>query len=210
VSDVLPVTAHVPLALLEAMRNLDRPLDDGFELPIEDSPRVRLGLSDTVAAQIERYEDILTRDGTVSLEEALGVLRLVGRRPDADLIFADAGRRTARYLAARIGPLAGALHRLPLEALRTRVGARAAARVARHYLRAELADPRGPAPRVRVATPLSVAALQGDAGCAFYAAAFAELLRVLVGFEGTMIHEACRAHGASACEWRGVRAGDYG
>jgi len=35
-----------------------------------------------------------------------------------------------------------------------------------------------------------------------YAAAFAELLRLLVGFEGAMLHVACRATGGDRCEWR--------
>jgi len=36
----------------------------------------------------------------------------------------------------------------------------------------------------------------------FYGAALAELLRLLVGYEGAMLHTACRATGAPACEWR--------
>ena len=37
----------------------------------------------------------------MDLDEAVSVLRLVGRRADAPLVFADAGRRAARY-AARV------------------------------------------------------------------------------------------------------------
>ena len=49
------IPAFIPLSLLEAIRNLDTPLEDGLD---ELSPEIvskRLGLSPTVAAQIERY-----------------------------------------------------------------------------------------------------------------------------------------------------------
>src|SRR4051794_41302665 len=72
----------------------------------------RLGLSPTVAAQIQRYRGAAERDGSVELDEAVSVLRLVGRRPDAALVFADAGRRAARY-ATRAQRPAWAMARSP-------------------------------------------------------------------------------------------------
>ena len=41
------------------------------------------------------------------LDETVGVFRLVGRRPDAALVYADAGRRAARYAARGASAPAG-------------------------------------------------------------------------------------------------------
>ena len=64
-------------------------------------------------------------------------------------------------------------------------------------------------PTVRVALPLSVAAAPDGAACSYYASAFGELLRLTTGFEGTMVHEACRARGDAECRWSGVPGDSY-
>ncbi len=200
------IPAFIPLSLLEAIRNLDTPVEDGLD---ELSPEIvskRLGLSPTVAAQIERYGAARERDGAVGGDEAVSVFRLVGRRPDAGLVFADAGRRAARY-AARTAP-ARALMRVAPGGVGRRIATRAAGRVARDAFAAEL---RAPATgiEVRMADPLSVAAWPAGEACGFYAAAFVELLRTLTGFEGTMRHETCRGRGDAACLWRAAQAEAY-
>jgi hypothetical protein len=167
----------------------------------------RLGLSGTVAAQIERYRQAASRGASVPREEAVQVFRLVGRRADAPLVFADAGRRAARHAVRSDGGSAPTLRRLTPEAVGRRVGRRAASRVARDAFAAELAF--AAAPEARMAEPLSIAALPEGDGCAFYGAAFAELLRLLVGFEGAMVHDICRSRGAEACEWHGAHAEGY-
>ncbi|HJX88762.1 MAG TPA: hypothetical protein VJ277_14440, partial [Gemmatimonadales bacterium] len=83
VSTSTAVPALIPLSLLEAIRNLDTPVEDGLEELAEEMVVRRLGLSPTVAAQIQRYRTAAERDGSVELDEAVSVLRLVGRRPDA-------------------------------------------------------------------------------------------------------------------------------
>ena len=91
------VPALIPLSLLEAIRNLDTPVEDGLDELAEEIVVRRLGLSPTVAAQIQRYRQATEKDNGVDLDEVVSVLRLVGRRADAPLAFADAGRRAARY-----------------------------------------------------------------------------------------------------------------
>src|SRR6188768_4145102 len=95
-----PVNSHVPaivpLSLLEALRNVDAPVEDGLEELAGEVVSKRLGLSATVQAQIARYAWHADRGHAVALDEASSVFRLVGRRPDAPLVFADAGRRAAR------------------------------------------------------------------------------------------------------------------
>jgi len=43
---------------------------------------------------------------------------------------------------------------------------------------------------------------RGAVGRRLHGAGFTELLRLLVGFEGAMLHISCRATGGEACEWR--------
>ena len=197
------VPAIVPLSLLEAVRTLDAPVADGLDLP-QQSPEVarRLGLNATVAAQIGRYVRAAERADEVEQAEVVQVFRLVARRPDASLVFADAGRRAARHVARRNGGgrTGGSLAR------------RFALRRARRAVAATFAGVLEGAPglpAVRVASPLSVAAAPDGAACSYYASAFGELLRLTTGFEGTMVHEACRGRGDSECRWRAVPGDVY-
>lgn len=200
------VHAVIPLCLLEAMRNLDTPIDDGLAELAQEMVSKRLGLSTTVAAQIERYREASERDDTISMDEAVSVFRLVSRRPDAQLVFADAGRRSAR-MAARTASGGTAL-RISPRSLRRRLGIRAARRVAERVFRAELA-PLGQLAEVRLSDSLAArASAEGD-GCYFYGAVFAELLRLLAGIEGAMLHDHCKARGDSNCHWRAAAVEGY-
>ena len=198
----------IPQSLLEAIRNLDTPLDDGLNELAGETVAKRLGLSTTVAQQIERYHEQALKDTAVPADEVVQIFRLIGRRPDAALVYADAGRRAARY-AARATPwrtrlLLGASPR----PLRRRFGTRAAAGVARSLLGLEL-ELRPGAPQLRLVESLATQAGSPGTGCYFYSAVSAELLRVMGGFEGAMVHERCRARGDADCFWRATEAGDY-
>jgi predicted hydrocarbon binding protein len=81
-------------------------------------------------------------------------------------------------------------------------------RVARSAFGAELRTP-ATGPELRLAAPLSIKAWPGGEACSFYGSAFAELLRTLTGFEGTMRHEACSGRGDPACVWRAALAEGY-
>lgn len=190
------------------MRNLDTPIDDGLAELAHEMVAKRLGLSSTVAVQIERYGALAERHGTVSLEEAVSVFRLVSRRADAQLVFSDAGRRTARYAARTSAAMGRGLRRLAPRGLRRRLGVREAAKVSSKVLDAELsaADPLAEA---RLGLSLAARADALGEGCYFYGAAFAELLRLTCGFEGAMLHDACRAKGNSACTWRATTVEGY-
>jgi hypothetical protein len=202
------VPALIPLSLLEALRNLDTPQDDGLHEVVTEVVVKRLGLSGTVAAQIERYEDDMGRNAGVSREEALGVFRLVGRRPDAALALADAGRRAARYAADGAGAGTKTMMRVTPGSLSQKLGFGAAARVARRRFGAELRGS-GRSVEARIEHPLSVEAIPGGEGCAFYGSLFAELLRVLAGKEGAMTHDRCRSRGDSHCVWHFAEAEGY-
>ena len=202
------VPALIPLSLLEAIRNLDTPLEDGLDELAEEMVVRRLGLSPTVAAQIQRYRQAAEKDGGVDLDEVVSVLRLVGRRADAPLAFADAGRRAARYATKVHARPAWTFSRSGTASLTRRIAQRSAAHLARRAFGGDL----GPVPegvQVRMAEPLSVRALPDGSACDFYGAAYGELLRRVTGFEGAMLHDRCRGRGDEACVWRTAAAEVY-
>jgi bacteriochlorophyll 4-vinyl reductase len=191
----------LPLAVLQAMRHLDSPRDEEAAEYVDELLKKRLGLSDTVAAQIARYELVALRDQSVAIDELEQILRLVGRRTDASLVFADGGRRAARRAMSRLtAPTRWAARRLP-RFLRRLVGYRAARRCAADVFAARLSRV-GRGAAFVIASPPSVRATPDGAACGFYAAAFAELLRELVDFDGGVLHPSCRSRGEPQCEWR--------
>jgi hypothetical protein len=207
----------IPQSLLEAIRNLDTPLDDGLNELAGETVSKRLGLSTTVAQQIERYREQALKDGAVPADEVIQIFRLVGRRPDAALVYADAGRRAARYAARATKLTTRWLLRASPRPLRRKFGTRAALKIARRTLgiELELSGPLGrdrsaaATPQLRLAESLATEAGYPGPGCYFYSSVSAELLRVMSGFEGAMVHERCRARGDEYCFWRAAEAGDY-
>ena len=202
------VPALIPLSLLQALRNLDAPLDDGLEELASEMVAKRFGLSDTVAAQIERYEEAIEHGDEVPRDEALGVLRLVGRRVDAQLAFADAGRRAARHAAKAAGRGARTLIRVAPGGMSRKVGFRTAARTAARTLGVELRGA-GRAVEARAQESLTVAAMPDGEACVFVGSMLAELLRLLAGMEGAMTHDRCAARGDAVCVWHWADAEGY-
>ena len=200
--------ALIPLSLLEALRNLDTPVEDGMDELAEEIAVRRLGLSPTVAAQIQRYRQTAERGGTVDTDEVLSVLRLVGRRPDAALVFADAGRRAARYAARSRGRSSRTLVRLSPRGIARRLALRSVARLARSIFDGELSERAGTI-EIRMTTPLSIVASPGGEACLFYGSAYQELLRGMIGFEGALLHEGCVSRGQPVCLWRTAEAEVY-
>jgi len=189
-------SAILPLSLLEAMRNLDRPVEDGLEEFSEEVVAKRLGLNPTVSTQIVRYHRLTRRRVSVEPNEVGAVFDLVGRRPDAGLVYADAGRRAARYAANSLTlPWRVLLPLLP-RSWRRRLGSRKATEIADWLLGTRLE-----VERLSAVAELLQPAANGES-CEFVGWAMSELLRALAGFEGAMVHSQCRARGDSACVWQ--------
>ena len=183
------VHSIVPLAVLEAVKNLDTPVEDGLTEFADELLVKRLGLSPSVQMQLEEYELLARKDARVEPSHVEALLRLVGRRPDADLVFADAGRRAARRAVKRMSGMSRMFRQS------------AARRAARTVLGAELGWEHR-LPVARVSDPIAIQATPDGAACGFYGAGLVELLRLLVGYEGAMLHVDCRARGGAGCEWR--------
>jgi hypothetical protein len=189
------------------MRNLDSPSDEEVAEYVDELLKKRLGLSETVAAQISRYEAVVRRGDPVRAEELEQILRLASRRTDAALVFADAGRRAARRAVARLSALTRWGSRYLPGPVRRAVGFVGCRRAAVRVFGARMRRDGG----VALATldpDTPVRATADGAACAFYGAALAELLRQLVEFDGAMAHIRCRARGDGACEFRATSPGE--
>lgn len=193
------VPAVLGLALLEAVRALDAPRRDALDEHHADLAAKRLGLSHTVTAEITRLERLARRGGMVPGQEFAALQRLVARRADAALAFTDAGRRAARRLSAGMPRGGRVLQRLLPAGPAGRVGLRAARRIALRELGVTL-DWQTSGPIASLGGELAVVTEPGPA-CSFIGSALAELLRLLVGFDGAMVHTTCRARGGEACAW---------
>ena len=95
----------LPLSLLEAVRYVDLPDADLEAEFVAELRNKRFGLSDTVLAQLKRYQEAVRRNQRPSVEDARALATLIGRRPDAEAVFREAGRILARHAYSRISPL---------------------------------------------------------------------------------------------------------
>jgi hypothetical protein len=194
------VTAAFPLALLESMRSHDRP---GEILEDEDLtvslPR-RLGLTGVVETQIQRYVTASRNGRPVPMTEAMGLFRLVMRRPDAEPILRETGQRLARWRFRRTpNAWRTILHRGP-----ARMAIRATRRAAVKALRTLNAGTRIDAVKpFTIAVTGCITSRLEDSGpaCTLFTGMLEEQLLLYTGKAHRVTHARCRAHGASACEW---------
>jgi len=182
------------------MREQDIPPSDGLDEYHVEYTTKRFGMSHTVERQIDRYRDLAAEDERVDREEVAALMRLAGRRADAALLFADAGRRAGVLAVEHTGRVSReAAARLP-----PAVGRRYARALARKAL-ARIFDVElnqvGGGFVARARGPIDHESSPDGAECAFYGSAIAAILRAFMAFEGAVQHESCRARGAEECRW---------
>lgn len=198
----------IPLALLEALQDLDTPVADDLPDIAQELIAKRLGRSETIVAQAERYEQRIASSATVAADEAVALFILLARRPDHELLFADAGRRAARRAVRHLFPVGTALRQLLPAGVDRRLGAARARRILARVFGGTLTTHDG-LPAFTVSEPLSVRGGGDGRGCIFYGAAFAEVLRLLLGYEGAVQHIECCSHGGTACRWHTVPPSEF-
>lgn len=191
------VWPELPLALLEAVRDQDRPVEILEAEDIAASLPRRFGLSGVVTSQIQRYEAAVSSGTRVPLSEFTSLLQLVLRRPDGATIAREMGRRVTRQRVTRIPVSAKVLRRsstLIFGPIRRR---------ARRLLKGMAGHGRlaveGKPLTVRISH--SFTAEVGDDACALYTGALEELVRLFSGSERRVVHSECEARGDSACTW---------
>lgn len=200
-ADAPSITPLFPLLLLETMRDMDRPEEvlEGEDLAAS-MPR-RLGLSDVVFTQIHRFREEVRRKRLQTPATVADLIRLVIRRPDADEIFLEAGRRLAERAWTERSAAVRRMTRLLPAGVKLRTARRAAERLFRQVAGAgSLRVDRRPL-RVRIEGPITVHADPGGAACAFYSGVLAETMSRYTGRRHAPEHARCMARGADACEW---------
>ena len=195
------VDALLPLSFLEAVRNIDSPQGD-FEAELTHELRnKRFGLSDTVYAQIRRYTDLVKRKERPSMDEAVALARLLGRRPDAEAVFREAGRHMARESYLTISPFRRRMMELLPSLIARPIALRQFQRIAERYLNGQLTR-MGSFVLLSVRESVTLDSAPRAVGCAYYESAFRELLRLLINGAGAIEHVHCGARGEGSCEWR--------
>jgi hypothetical protein len=173
------VDARLPLSLLEAVRVVDTPEGQVESEYIEELRTKRLGLSETVYAQIKRYSEAVRRNERTVRDEAAALARLIGRRTDAQRVFDSAGSMLAHEAVQMVSAARrAAIRRLP-SMLSRPLALSTVKRLARRYLDAQL-ERVGSTVVLAVHDPVTIEG-SAVAGYAFYASAFATMLEALTG-----------------------------
>ncbi|MCI0435617.1 MAG: hypothetical protein L0271_18525 [Gemmatimonadetes bacterium] len=190
--------AALPLALLESVRDQDRPVEVLEDEDLAVSLPRRLGLSGVVRTQISRYELAASAGARVPFSELESLMRLVLRRPDAASILRETGRRVARW---RLGDRPSWFARM-LRGSRTLVFV-PARRATRRLLRGITGDA-GFAVRgktMTVSMKHSPGAALGEGVCVLYTGAIEAVIEHFCGRQRPVDHAHCMGRGDAVCEW---------
>ena len=195
------VTPVFPLILLETMRDMDRPEEYLEGEDIAASMPRRLGLSDVVFTQIHRFREEVKKKRSQPPETVADLVRLVIRRPDADEIFEEAGRRVARHAwNERSGAFRRAVRFLP-QGAKQRSARKAATKLFRQLVGDGGFGVSTKPVTLSITKCLTAYADPGGAACAFYAGALSELVTQYTGRKHTSRHTHCETKGARSCDW---------
>jgi hypothetical protein len=196
------VNAIVPLSLLEAVRSVDIPEGEDIDVEyVQEHRNKRLGLSDTVIAQIRRYKDAMKRNQPIAIHEAAGISRLIGRRPDAESIFTRGGTIVANRIYQLISATRRQIIHLLPGFLARPLAFRQVKKAGEKYLGASVRRV-GASIVVGVKESVTFETAPKGIGCLYYESALRELLKLLVNGGGMIDHVHCRERGEDICEWR--------
>ena len=199
----MPATVDplLPLSLLEAVRTVDLP-DGELETEfVSELRNKRFGLSDTVLAQVKRYTEAVRRNQRPTFDEAVALAKLIGRRPDAEAVFREAGRFLARASYKTISPVTRRLMR-SLPAIVSRpIALRHVRRVTGRYAAGSIRRV-GSTILLEVGDSVTRDTAPRLAGCTYYESTLRELMQLLVGGVGAVEHVSCASRNEGACEWR--------
>jgi hypothetical protein len=195
------VDALLPLSLLEAVRNVDTPRDQLDTEYVDELRNKRLGLSDTIYAQIKRHTEAARRGQRTGQDEAIALAKLIGRRPDSEAVFRAAGRYLAKQSYRTISPVTRKLMRLLPSAMARPLAFRHARKIAARYLNGNVRRV-GTFLLLEVPRSITLGTAPGAIGCTFYESTVRELLLLLIGSIGAVEHIRCNGRGEGTDEWR--------
>jgi predicted hydrocarbon binding protein len=191
----------LPLSLLEAVRNVDTPQGDLEAEFVAELRNKRLGLSDTVHAQIKRYGDAVRLRHRPLQDEAVALAKLIGRRPDAEAVFRSAGRHLAKEAYLTLSTTARRTILVLPSLLARPLALRHARRIASRYFDGTIRRV-GNYLMLEVPESVTIDTAPRAAGCTYYEAGLRELLRLLIGGGASVEHVRCASRGEGQCEWR--------
>lgn len=195
------VNARIPLSLLEAIRRIDTPEDQVDTEYVPELRNKRLGLSDTVYTQIRRYNDAMKRGQSIPFAEAEGLGTLIGRRPDADELFQNAGNILAHEVYESISPTVRQTLKLMPGFISKPMALKQLQTVVERYFGGTL-ERNGLFLSLKIPNSATVNGSPKSAGCVFYECALRELLSLLINGGGQIDHVHCSLRNEGACEWR--------
>lgn len=198
---VATVDALLPLSLLEAVRDIDTPQGDFETEFVPELRNKRFGLSETVYTQIRRYSEAVKRNQRSTYDEAVALARLIGRRPDAEAVFREAGRMLAQASYVTVSPVARRVLRAVPGIVSRPMVLRRARKLARRYLNGTISR-RGSSVLLEVPASVTADAASRAAGCAYYETCLREILRLLTGTASPVEHVRCSTRGEGSCQWR--------
>jgi len=182
------------------MRDMDRPDEVLEDEDVTVSLPRRLGLSDVIGVQIRRFQEEVRQRRLQSGAQVADLIRLVIRRPDAEDIFLEAGRRMARRdWEQRAAPMRGTITFMP-RPVAPLAAHRASRRLFRRLTAGRVSISRLPL-EMRIRSSLSAQADSSGAACSFYTGAFGELLQLYTGRQYRVRHAHCEARGDAECSW---------
>lgn len=195
------ISPVVPLIILETMRDLDRPEEILEDEDITLSLPRRFGLSEVVRLQITKFQEEVRQKRLQLPSQFEDLITLVIRRPDAEEIFREAGRRVAaRYWNER-----SLLMRRLIRLMPRTLSLAAAQRGGRRMFKQLVGGSRMRIHRkpfsLSIDGALTVRADPGGSACAFYSGALAESLELYTGRRYRVLHSTCGAEGHGGCEW---------
>lgn len=180
---------------------MDRPEEVLEDEDLSASLPRRLGLSEVIRAQIQRFQREQREGHPQTTEQVEDLIRLVVRRPDALPIFWEAGRRMARHAWGERSPGMRRMVRFMPGPLARMAVHRAGKRMFRELAgESRVWVNRWPM-ELKIAESLTARADPSGFACCFYGGAFAELLQHYTGRRYRALHPECEARGASVCRW---------
>jgi hypothetical protein len=193
--------ADLPLAILESVRQHDRPAEVLEDEDLAASLPRRLGLTGVVDSQIHRYRIARKRRERISADQVADLLRLVLRRPDSEAILREAGYELAHrhvakplYRLAAIGrylprAIAARLSQRSVQYLLRRIGGGAPCRVTRNPF------------LVEIDRPVTARVDRWAVACVLYGAAVERAVEHATGVAPHVDHVECEARGDAICRW---------
>ncbi|HSH44695.1 MAG TPA: hypothetical protein VK966_02505 [Longimicrobiales bacterium] len=193
--------AELPLAILESIRQHDRPTEVLEDEDLAASLPRRLGLTGVVESQIHRYRVARKRRERIPSSEVGDLLRLVLRRPDCEPILREAGHAVAWQYTRKLRSRLAAVGRFLPDALGTRLAAGALRRLLRRIGGGvPVRVYRNPL-RVEMSGPVSARVDRYGVACILYSAAIEEAVRHVLGSAPHVDHNGCEARGDQTCVW---------